>query len=440
MILLLVIYVLLLCASLIPPAYLPCFERDGYYLLFEDIAFFSIGIVLLATWLVNLVRRNGCDGGAGSVLFRRTRWLYLYPLLGLFAYSLLSLRWNGEMDPHIDRNVAVQNVSMLIAVFSAWVITRRFYLNSRQLCHALSITLYSILIIYLLYNLWSSEGMPFSVRLTGPLTGVNGVGFVAVPVIGWLTLSGFSAVATTLFILPIFMCMLLTVSRTLLVVTALCFLLSWRKLYSVLVVVTLGVTASVFMVMPQRYEMFEDAPRIQLIEQMLVAFIERPLFGQGAGALFETHHSTYETNFLQKITVTSKSQSNEPWGRVTMYSGHNVILQLAAEGGIVGVFLFLVPLVFTLSHAANSWRRRGLNMSMFLIALNIVNLTESIYIYMPWIAFIYNYYFFTSLWMEEQEDAVCRPTRVLLQRSVGTDGGAFCPRRENLVQLPTNRL
>ena len=297
---------------------------------------------------------------------RPTRWWFLWPLLLLSGWQIVSLMWNDRAG-FLKSYSLLQSIAMAAAILSSVFLASGMSFERRTaLGRSVTLLLAMIFAVYLAVSFLFPGLRPSSefidrmdtslgfIRMFGPLGKATTLLFILLPVLGysmgmifvpgrsrpfWIAMSFFFLFST-----------FATGSRGALVCLAmfgLCILVSLRLRAAMFLLPIMILLPCVLMVtgIPERFRNLEDRSRMETYATALRAFSAsgpNVLFGTGHGQLYSALHDETDRKMLGKYRWYLLTDRNE-FG-FTLRSSHTVFLRTLAETGITGFFLFIIPL------------------------------------------------------------------------------------------------
>ncbi len=357
------IVVAVIACFLLPISLIPSSKGFFFRLPFLPAVWWKTNLIVLFCILVVCLRPFL---GYSRNLSKPTRRWFLWPLLLLSAWQIVSLAWN-------DRDGLMKSFSLLQSIFMAAAVTSGVLLSSgmsfegrTRLGRGVAIVLALIFAIYLglsfVFPSWrpSSQyidrldiGLGF-IRMFGPLGKATTLLFILLPVLGYsmgmLFIPGRSKPFWIAMSILFLFATIATGSRGALLCLAafgLCLVASLRLRAAWLLLPPMMLLPFVLMAtgIPERFTQFEDRSRLETYATAMRAFSDSPtnvLFGTGHGELYSVLHDTTDRKALHRDRWHLLTDTNE-FG-FTLRSSHTAILRTLTETGIVGFVFLAIPI------------------------------------------------------------------------------------------------
>ena len=357
------IVVAVIACFLLPISLIPSSKGFFFHLPFLPAVWWKTNLIVLFCILVVCLRPFL---GYSRSRSKPTRCWFLWPLLLLSAWQIVSLAWN-------DRDGLMKSYSLLQSIFMAAAVTSGVLLSSgmslegrTRLGRGVAIVLALIFAVYLGLSFVLPSWRPSSqyidrsdmalgfIRMFGPLGRSTTLLFILLPVLGYsmgmLFIPGRSRpfwIGMSLFFL---FATIATGSRGALVCLAafvLCLVTSLRLRAAWLLLPPMMLLPFVLMAtgIPERFTQFEDRVRLETYATAMRAFSDSPsnvLFGTGHGELYSVLHDTTDRKALHKDRWYLLTDTNA-FG-FTLRSSHTAILRTLTETGIVGFVFLAIPI------------------------------------------------------------------------------------------------
>lgn len=305
-------------------------------------------------------------GGASRMPKRTTRRWFVWPLLLLGMWQVVSLAWNGR-DATMRHYSFVQSLCMCAAVCSGvWLASGLPHATRLQLARGTTLLIAFVIAVYMglsfVFPSWrpSAEWRDLTtpslgfIRVYGPLGTATTLNFLLLPVLGFCVGMSFVPSLGRLIWMGLAVFFILAILATgsrggvLGLSTFAVLIAAAIRVRAVLFLVPAGFFLAVLVALtgvPERFRDFEDRARFETYETAVRAFLDNPrniVIGTGHGSLYsKLHDDSFRMMWQRNQFYLAEDQT--PFGH-TLRNSHSALLRTLTETGVIGSIMLATPL------------------------------------------------------------------------------------------------